>query len=665
MQELRRTLFNQRRMLLLFILLAANLLWLHTACGPSLQNGTRSTLKGQLEQFSGLSLEECRNQLDSLYQELDWLEAMEYGQINTQIDHLLNYDSYVQEILDQAERMASVSIFADSDYSRENVRKTAADYRQMIDTELTLGNDLPVQWMVYHQGGGWLAAVFILLVLWSFLEERKPGLWNVVCSSPKGRRQLSQTRLLTTASAAVVAGTMFTVTELLYCYGAWGGWDELDRTAQSVSLFNNLTIPMTLGELWIVYLGLRIAGLLGIALAAWLLMELVADRRLIPAVWAAVLGISWLLRNLPKEHLLYHANLLLWMQPVELLMSYNNLNIMGRPVGQLTVFLISVSIMVPQAAIGTAVIYERRKPVVSYRWLDTLLERFASLTARLGLHVSLFSHEIYRIMTTGRGWRVLAVAAIAVILTAAPSVSSGGQTGKYLESYYRQSQGPVNADTQQYLLEQQKRLTAEYEARDQLEADFHAGLITEEEYSGRMMAYQKLDEQEFALEQYRSHLERLQECEGSYILPHWVLEKLLGVSGEETARIQLISSVAIVLLFAGIAGIERRTGMLRSRRASARGRKDIRLHRHGAAWLICAVFGGGLWGLYFGLLWMDYESIPWLDAPVRCLSFMEQKYGNLSVLGYYLLQTEMRTLWLCLLASLILTASEVRDTYET
>lgn len=665
MHELKRTLFSKKRLWLLFVLLAVNLLWLHTACGPSLQNGTRSTLAQQLEQFSGFSLKECRNQLDGLYQELDWLEAMEYGQINMQIDHLLNYDSHIREILDQTERMASVSIFADSDYSRENVRKTADDYRQMIGTELTLGNDLPVQWMVYHQGGGWLAALFVLLVLWSFLAERKPGLWNVVCSSPRGRRQLARARLLTAVVTAVVASAFFTVAELLYCYGVWGGWSELRRTAQSVSLFRNLTMPMTIGHLWVVYLGLRMAGLLGISLVAWTLMELVADRRLILTVWATVLGVSWLLRNLPKEHLLYHANLLLWMQPMELLTSYNNLNIMGRPVGQLTVFLVLVGMMVPLVTIGTAVIYEHRKPVVSYRWLDALIERFTSLITRFGLHVSLFYHEVYRIMTTGKGWRILAAAIIAVVVTAAPSVSSGGQTGKYLESYYRQSQGQINADTLQYMLDQQKQLTAEKEARDQLETDFCAGLITEEEYSGRMIAYLKLDEQEVALEQYRSHLEQLEEYEGSYILPHWVFEKLLGVSGTETIRIQVISSIAIVLLFIGVAEIERRTGMLRSRRASSRGRKEIRWCRHGAAWMICAVFGCGLWGLYFGLLWLDYETIQWLNAPVRCLSFMEQKYGNLSILGYYLLQTGMRTLWLCLLASLILGVSEVRDTYET
>lgn len=665
MWELKRTLFGKRRMLLLCILLAVNLLWLHTECVPSLRNGTRSTLERHLAQFSGLSPEECRVRLDGLFQELDWVETMEYAQINTQIDHLLGYTSHIRGILERAEKMAGVSIFADSDYSRENILKTAADYRRMLDTELTLGNDLPVQWMVYHRGGGWMAALFVLLVLWSFLEERRPGLWNAVASSPRGRRQLAGARLLTALAAAAVTGAVFTGTELLYCYGVWGGWAELGRTAQSVSLFADLTIPMTIGQLWVVYLGLRVLGLLGISLAAWLLMELVADRRLIPTVWAAVLGICWLLQQLPKDNLLRYANPLSWMQPMDLLTGYNNLNILGKPVGQLTVFLISVGMTVPLTAVSTAIIYEKRKPVVGYRWLDSLLERLTSLFSRLGNHVSLFLHEIYRILVTGRGWRILALAAAAVILTAAPSVSSGGKTGKYLESYYRQSQGPVNAGSQQYLLEQQNRLIAEYEARDQLAADYAAGLITGEEYSGRMMAYQKLDEQELALEQYRSHLELLQQQEGSYILPHWVFEKLLGVSGSETARIQLISSIAIVLLFIGLTGIERRTGMLRSRRATARGRKEIRLHRHGAAWLICTAFGCALWGLYFGLLWVDYDTIQWLDAPVRCLSFMEQRYGDMSILGYYLLQTGARTLWLCLLASLILVVTEARDGYET
>lgn len=651
-------------MLLLLLLVAANLLWLHASSSYSRQNDSREKLEQQIDHFSQMSLEEGREQIDQLLLELDWTEALEYGQISTQIDHLLSYDSYIQGIQSRADRMITVSIFAESEFAKANIRKTAEDYGRMEGVELTMGNDLPAQWMVLHQGGGWLAALFVVLVIWSFLAERKSGLWNMICASPHGRHQLARSRFLTVVSAAALAGFTFTASELLYCYSIWGGWEELGRMAQSVSVFKELTVPMTIGQLWWVYLSYRILGLLGVGLTAWMLLELITDRRLVPTVWALVLGVSWLLQLLPEGSLFRYLNVLVWMQPMVLLTSYCNLDLFGHPIGQTTVVLGAAAAAIPLAAVTASVIYERRKPVASYRWLDQMLERVGKYTVGFGQHVSLYLHELYRIMSTGRGWKILAIATIAVILTASPVVNSSAMTDKYLERYYRQSQGPVGAATEEYLMEQQEQLQAQFDAMEQLQAELEDGLVSQEEYSRRMLGYEHLEDQQLALEAYQSHLSSLQQTEGSYILPHWVFEKLLGVSGQETARIQLISSVAIVLLFAGVAGIERRTGMLRSRRASARGRKDIRLHRHGAAWLICAVFGGGLWGLYFWLLWMDYDAIPWLDAPVRCLSFIEQEYGNLSILGYYLLQAGMRTLWLCLLASLILAASEVRDTYE-
>lgn len=661
--ELRRVVFSKSRLLTLLILVLCSLLWQHTSGSAYRKNGVQAKYQSQLTQYSGMRPDAALEQIELICTGGDYMNALDFAYIRPQLEHLRDYETNIAAILNRAENMSNISIFAGSPYSRANIRKTAADFTRIQGLAVTMGNDLPIQRVLYNDLSDALACAFMLTVAYSFLAERKRGLWYMVCSSPNGRERLALWRFGSMAVAATTAGGVFTGVELLYAYTVHGGWQELGRYAQSVLDFADWTLPMTIGEMWALYLLLRITGLFVVGMIAWFLLELVADWRLVGTVWALVGGGEYLLTRMPEGNLLRHINLFSFAQPRKLITTYVNLNLFGNPTGQLAVLAIALAIAIPAMLAVIVLLYRCRKPVKSYRWLDQLLDRLRRTTAALGCHTSLLGHELHRTMVIGKGWMVCLVAFLVIALVTSPVVTPSQETDLYLESYYRQSQGPVTDDTDNYLSQCRLRLEEKYAQREMLLIQYAAGEINPDEYGMRMMAFSEIEEQEYALQEYASRLEELKQAGSSYILPHWIYEILLGYQATQIHTIVIISSVAMILLFTVQSSTERRTGMLLSRRATARGRKEIRLHRHIASWIVSGLFGICLWTMYLVRIWADYGELPWLSAPVRCLSFMEHISGNISIIGFYMLQTGLRTTFLCLIGSLTLVIMEVKDAY--
>lgn len=203
------------------------------------------------EQFltahQGESLEALHTRLNRILESPNrsFSDRMCYGLLRNQVEYLLGFSTRLEEVQAQAEHMSSVSIFAGSPYSQANIQKTASDYRRLEGLEVTPGHDRAVEQVLGVDLSDWLLGAYMALVVSSFLEERKRGLWNLVCASPSGRLGLPVWRLCTVALAALLGSAVLTCVELSHAYWMYGGLDELNRVLQSVSLFQNFTYPMT------------------------------------------------------------------------------------------------------------------------------------------------------------------------------------------------------------------------------------------------------------------------------------------------------------------------------------------------------------------------------------------------------------------------------------
>lgn len=656
MEEIKRVLFTKRRILLLVILVLYSAI---QCCRPMFNDYMQQERKGLdvfLEDYQGMTIEEIKQELDSLTNNGSTPSKLGMAGFSfyDQVKHINDYPAFLENIQEQAGTLLGVSIFMNSD---ETVLKTAADYKRMEGVQLSLGHDSAVTSVLWYDTADWLLGGYIIIIVLSFMNERKRGMWNLVCASPGGRVALPLYRLLSLLIAATLGAVLFTGVEICSGWLVSGGANEMNRIVQSVSLLKGFTVPMTIGQFWIFYTGLRIAGVFMIGMVVWLFFEVIPDRRLAAIAFALFAGLEWVLyKLLPGNYLLDTVNLFMCLSPRNLLLSYEVLNPFGLAFGRIDTYLLAAAGV---TVISTAVVLlccRFRKPNSGLAWLMRLADLWRRYTAAIGFHGKLFFHELHKLLVIGRGIIVL-LAALLIAVNVAEQPYLGGNdpfVNQSLEAYYRQSQGPLSEENEVFLQEQHQKLDDLRKEADKLRQRYMEGYISDREYSIQSMQYADIPEKEAALEQYAVDLQTLSSVDNAHIVPHWVYSELFGIGSNTVDTLQVLSLLAVSLICILYSSTEASTGMTKARRATLRGRNQALMARYSAGWLLTAVVCAAIWGAQFWLLSASYEGLPYLNAPIYCLHYFRSLPQGLSILGYWTLLTAGRTALLCLWSSLLL-----------
>ena len=175
--------------------------------------------------------------------------------------YLADYPDYLARVQEQAYKMQASSIFGGdpNSFVYRNIVKTAQDFAHCSAKGIRLGNDRAIQGWLESDWADWGFLTAIIILVMSFLEERKKGLNAVIRSCPGGRGKLQLNRLgiLLIFSAAM--------TLLLYylplglSFAREGGWEDLSRPVQSLPEFQKCTAQLTIGEFLIQFFFLKSA----------------------------------------------------------------------------------------------------------------------------------------------------------------------------------------------------------------------------------------------------------------------------------------------------------------------------------------------------------------------------------------------------------------------
>ncbi len=656
MSEIKRVLLNPKRLLLLLGLILLSVYWLTPPAYWQTARDYKAAQEDLLNQYKQMPIADVMTELDLLTDNGSYLTG-QYSALYDKISYLDGFEKSLQNIQKKASSMSTVSIFAGSPYSQANIKKTAADYTRLESITPTLGLDRPIEEVVQNDRSDYLLGLWMLVLVYSFLAERRRGLWNVVCASPKGRLALPLWRLYTIGLGAILGAVSITLGELTLSYSLHGGIGELGRMIQSVPMFFGLTIPMTVGEFWIMYLGLRILGAFVIGLVAWLIFELISDRRIALAVLAAVLGLEYVLTNLAGgTGFLRVVNIFSFIQPRKLLLDYENIKVFDTPTGKVPLVLLSGIVIAVLSSTIVLFRYARRRPTDGYAWLDRLGQFFTRLTAPLGFHTGLLGHSLHQILSVGKGALILLVALAVGFTLAEPPQLGSAQTEEVLyESYLRQSQGPFTEDNWTFLQKQEDNLARDKAAYEALLQDLESGAIDRDTFEQKAYYYKELYAVEIAVGQYREYLNGLSAIDNAHVLPHWVYEGLMGDTAQGPVILQSLCLVTCLLLFIFQAGAQSRSGMGKSQESTLHGRLRLKLTQHLAAWIVTFVFCALIWAFQLSRLWGSYGSgLPFPNAPANCLSFLKNVSARYTVLGYWVVQVLKQTLMTCCWSSIIL-----------
>ena len=660
MQEIRRVLLTRRRLLVLLILV---LYCLFHFCKPMLSENAfeqRDGLAPYLENYRETPLIRIQSELNRITNNgQDYMALDRHGHtLLQQVEYLLDYPKFLKNVQQQAGTMLSVSIFKTDD---ESVIKTAEDYARMEGVELTIGVDTSVSHAFWNTNPtDYLLTAYVLVIAFSFMAERKRGLWNLVCASAGGRTKLAVSRLVCLLIAALVGAAIFTTIEMVTGWIRYGGADELDRIIQSNSMFKGLTIPMTTGDFWVFYGFLRFIGAFLVGLVFWFFFEAIPDRRLAAIAFALFAGLEYVLFDLlPGNYMLDTLNLFMCIHPKELLTSYEVLSPFGLTLGRIESFLVLCAAVTLVGVTLLLVLNRKRKPSAGIGWVTRLTDFWRRHTAAIGFHGKLFFHELYKMLVTGRGAIVfLAALLICYSIAESPFLTPDGMVNQSLETYYRQSQGPVSEKSYEYLEKQKTKLAQRKEDYAKAQDTYERGFMSSSEWRAIQLQMQNIYEQEQALVQYEKDLADLSAMENGYIVPHWVYGELFGIQDTTSSTMLTMSFLAVSLICVLYATTESATGMTKARRATVNGRTKALIARYGAGTAFSALVCVMIWALQILLLKEGYSQLPLLEAPVTSLHYFRDLSENMSIIGYWCLLSGLRTLMMCVWSVALLWATD-------
>lgn len=396
--------------------------------------------------------------------------------LKAQVEYLKDYPNYLERVQEQAYKMQHSSIFgADpNSFTYRNIIKTAKDFDDLSSAGVSLGNDLAMQnWLAFSWADwGFLAA--ILLLVMSFLEERKKGLAAIVRSCPAGHGKLQGTRLLILLLYSTGMTFLLYYLPLMVSLVAEGGWSDLSHPVQSLAAFQKCTAQLTIGEFLVHFFFLKTACGFFLGVLIWFALSFLEQVQLCWMVTSTALAVEYFLHTtIPTQSILSplrYVNVFSYVFTSKIYTEYVNLNFFSYPIGKSTMLLGLLLIGTIVLSTVIVVLMPKRYPFGNRDLLGKWLNLWNRVKDPVLRKLGMFGFEWYKQLFMTAGGLVLVLG----LLISSDLPLNSGAYNRIEDSLYRQYvaqvQGPVTQSTYDYIAQARASLEgveinrAEFEA---------------------------------------------------------------------------------------------------------------------------------------------------------------------------------------------------------
>lgn len=571
----------------------------------------------QMESLQGQSWEtaklQCETYLAQVYESIsvgnwDYQSPEERVRAATeeileQYTYLLNYDTYLDNVQAQAKLLQSVSLFSDPDsIAFKNTVKTAEDFAKMQDVEITAGHDMAVTEFFADKWSDYSILIVICVVCGLLLAERKEGLWPMIHATSGGRRKMAVQRTLILLAAAWLSTLVLVGSRIVLCGLEYHGLGEWGRSIQSISMFQNVPTPMTVGQFWLFYMTVKAMGAFWIGLVLWAVLSSISNLGLALSVAGLVMGGEFACTAIPSSSmfaLLRYVNVFSYVDFSTVFTRYLNLNVFGKLVAGSDLVLAMLPLLCIVFIAVNMAIAQRKYPVAPQnrllRWFDGVARRTDPVLAGGG--------EPRKLLIKRRGLLLLILLGLLLTKTEAPPREYVAWD-PFIQFYEAQYAGPITEGK-----------------IEQLETALDN---CQDEYNRRGL--------EIVLEQAQSARD------GAWILPTAPYDAIWSNNEENYHRnTALLAMLILVLLLAPIASQERQNDMTILLRSTSGGRKRLVRRKQ----LLLVAMAALVWTMVYGTeLYRTvevYGGFACLSAPAYSVPIFHIGLPLWAVLGLYYL----------------------------
>ncbi|MFA7673283.1 MAG: hypothetical protein WCY62_05470 [Clostridia bacterium] len=555
------------------------------------------------------------------------------------INYLIEYPEYLNTMRENAENMKTVSIFSDpNSFSYRNIIKTVNDFSSIHITEISLDNDLAITSLFTDSISDYSILAYMMVIVLLLIQERKKGLWPLIYAYPEGRSTLAAKRVFILFICSVIATVFLIGGRFLTAGITYDGFGDMSHPIQSMSMFQGVSQPLTVGTFLINFFVFKIIGTWVISLIIYMLMLAVSNTSLGVAITALFLGTEYTLFALiPDSYaiaVLRFVNIFAMINYSRIYTRYLNINISGYPVNgsTLTTYMIPAAIVI--FAVSCIIIHHKKKPFSTPNPLLRLYDRILKFRAGFADRFRLFFTELHKILWIQKGIFVISVLLLwAIFISSYPPINASEYDGTlvYFESMFT---GEVTDDTLSKIDEQMEIAYAEMERGNVNEA-------TKIQYLSVMKAEAEA-----------------KNGTGLWILDSTVYDALMNKNIEGYQRkTGIIAILFTSVMIAGVFAYEHQQKMKYLLCSTDKGRSVLWRKKTVSACILTTV----VWLIVYGFEILHttrvYGSLHSFSAPIQ--SIMSEFPFRMSILSYLVLMYLLRLVVLLTVSFMVLLVSNL------
>lgn len=523
------------------------------------------------------------------------------AQLQSQYEHLMGYEAYLDKIQTHAKLLQSVSLFSDpNSHGYKNSVKTAKDFEKMQGVEVTAGHDLAVTEFFTDKWTDYSIIIVICVVCGLFLSERKEGLWPMIYATSGGRWKMALRRTGLLFAASWIAALVLVGSRVLLCGIEYHGLGEWERTLQSIPMFSNVPMPMTIGQFWLFYISVKAIGAFWIGLVLWSILSSISNLGLALSAAGLVVGAEFACTAIPSSSMfaaLRYVNLFSFVDYNSVFTRYLNLSIFGNLISGSDLVLAMLPFLVIAFTALNVTIAQRKRPVVPQnrllRWFDGISKKLNPIFAGGG--------EAQKLLIKRRGILLLILLVFLAHKMEAPPRSYVAWD-PFIQFYEQKFAGPIT--------------------------------------------HEKLEQMELTLENTRDEfnkkgltivLDAAKEApEGAWIVPTAPYDAIWSDNEENHHRnTALLAMLILVLVLSPIASQERQNDMTVLLCSTYGGRKRLMLRKQ----LLLVSIAAAVWAMVYGMELFrtieEYGGFACLNAPAYSLPLFESGIPLWCAIGLY------------------------------
>lgn len=522
-------------------------------------------------------------------------------QLQGQYEHLMDYEAYVNRIQTHAKLLQTVSLFSAPDSTGyKNTVKTAQDFAQMQDVEVTAGHDLAVTEFFTDKWADYSILILICVVCGLFLSERKEGLWPIIYASSGGRWKIALRRVGILFAAAWIGTLTLVGSRILLCGIEYHGLGEWGRTLQSIPMFYNVPTPMTIGQFWLFYISIKAIGAFWIGLVLWSILSSISNLGLALSAAGLVVGMEFACTAIPSYSMfvpLRYINILSYVDFISIFTRYLNLSVFGELISGSDLVLGMLPFLCASFIAINVAITQKKRPIAPQnrllRWFDGAVRKLDPILAGGG--------EMRKLLIKRRGVFLLILLVILIHKMDAPPRTFVAWD-PYVQFYQQQYAGPITEDKLELMENALENCT---------DANNKMGLSI------------VLDAAKDA-------------PEGAWIVPTAPYDAIWSDNEENYHRdTALMAMLVLVLILSPIASQERQNDMTLLLHSTSGGRKRLVVRKQ----LMLVLIAAAVWAMVYGMEVFrtieEYGEFACLNAPAYSLELFKSNIPLGWAIGLY------------------------------